>query len=170
MWCAMADLESEKRDLPRPGSLLRDPLMLLALGFGSGLVPRAPGTVGSGAALVFMPVLSMMPLWGYGVFLLVAFAAGVGLCEYAQRRLKGHDHPAIVWDEFVGVWLTLSCVPPTWGWWLAGFVVFRVFDIFKPWPINVIDRKIAGGLGVMLDDLLAGVGAWTVMMMGLWLR
>ena len=68
-----------------------------------------------------------------------------------------------------GVWLTLSCVPPSWGWWLAGFVVFRVFDIFKPWPINVIDRKIAGGLGVMLDDLLAGVGAWAVMMMGLWL-
>jgi phosphatidylglycerophosphatase A len=165
----MAKSESERLDLPDFRSLVRDPLMLLVLGFGSGLVPRAPGTAGSAVALVFMPLLSMMPLWGYGVFLLLVFAVGVGLCEYAQGRLNGHDHPAIVWDEFVGVWLTLSCVPPSWGWWLAGFVVFRVFDILKPWPINVIDRKVGGGLGVMLDDLLAGAGAWIVMMIGLWL-
>lgn len=165
----MTEPDQQTPDGHQLTTLARDPLMLLAFGFGSGLAPTAPGTFGSAAALLFMPLLSVLPPWGYGVFLLIAFGVGVGLCQYAQGRLPGHDHPAIVWDEFVGLWLTLSCVPAAWGWWLAGFVVFRVFDILKPWPISVIDRKVGGGMGVMLDDLLAGIGAWAVMMVGLWL-
>lgn len=143
--------------------------MLLAFGFGSGLSPKAPGTVGSLVALLCMPLLTSLPNWAYWCMLVLAFGAGVVICNYADRRLAGHDHPGIVWDEFVGLWLALASVPAAWGWWLAGFLVFRCFDIIKPWPISVIDRKIAGGFGVMLDDLMAGVGAWLVIMTLVWL-
>ncbi|MBV1931551.1 MAG: phosphatidylglycerophosphatase A [Porticoccaceae bacterium] len=144
-------------------------MMLLAFGFGSGLSPKAPGTAGSLLALLCMPILTYLPVWAYWCMLVLAFGAGVVICNYADRRLTGHDHPGIVWDEFVGLWLALASVPASWGWWLAGFLVFRCFDIFKPWPISVIDRKIAGGFGVMLDDLIAGCGAWLVTMTLVWL-
>ena len=149
--------------------LVRNPIMLLAFGFGSGLAPRAPGTAGSVVALLFMPLLSLLPGWAYGFVIILAFGAGVIICNYADRRLEGHDHPGIVWDEFVGLWLALASVPASWTWWLLGFLVFRCFDIFKPWPISVIDRKIGGGFGVMLDDLVAGLGAWLVLMIFVWL-
>ncbi len=149
---------------PTMNMLLRDPIMLLAFGFGSGLSPKAPGTAGSFLALLFMPVLALLPVWGYLLMLALAIGAGILICDYADSRLDGHDHSGIVWDEFAGLWLTLACVPASWTWWLFGFVIFRCFDILKPWPISVIDRKISGGVGVMLDDLLAGLGAWIVVM------
>ena len=154
---------------PTIKTLLRDPVMLLAFGFGSGLLPKAPGTAGSVVALLFMPLLSLLPAWAYGLVIALAFGVGIAICNYADQRLEGHDHPGIVWDEFVGLWLALACVPADWTWWLSGFLIFRCFDIFKPWPISVIDRKIGGGFGVMLDDLLAGLGAWLVLMIFVWL-
>ncbi len=162
---------SSNSALPPPTfkALLRDPLMLLAFGFGSGLSPKAPGTAGSLVALLFMPWLSLLSGWAYGGMLVLAFGLGVGICAHADRHIAGHDHPGIVWDEFVGLWLALACVPATWTWWLAGFLVFRCFDIFKPWPISVIDRRVGGGFGVMLDDLVAGLGAWMVMAVMVWL-
>ena len=74
-----------------------------------------------------------------------------------------HDHPGIVWDEFVGYWITLWALPPTWTWIIAGFVVFRVFDIAKPWPISLLDRKVGGGFGIMIDDIVAGILACGVL-------
>ncbi len=144
-------------------ALLKDPVLMLAFGFGSGLSPQAPGTVGSLVALALMPLLALLTDWWYGGVVLVAFLAGVAICGYADRRLAGHDHSGIVWDEFVGLWIALALVPATWGWWLTGFLLFRCLDILKPWPISVLDRKIPGGFGIMLDDVLAGVGAWMIM-------
>lgn len=128
---------------------------LLAFGFGSGLSPVAPGTAGSLAAMPLAIPLLFLPLPAALAMIAAAFAFGVWLCGRVGRRLGVHDHSGIVFDEFVGLWLVLVFVPAHWGWWLAAFAVFRVFDAAKPWPIGWFDRRIHGGLGVMLDDLLA---------------
>lgn len=143
--------------------LLKDPVLMLAFGFGSGLSPKAPGTAGSLVALAFMPLLALLTDRWYGVVVVVTFLAGIAICGYANQRLPGHDHSGIVWDEFVGLWIALALLPATWGWWLTGFLLFRCLDILKPWPISVLDRKMPGGFGIMLDDVLAGVGAWLIM-------
>jgi phosphatidylglycerophosphatase A len=82
--------------------------------------------------------------------------------------LRVHDHEGIVWDEMVGMWITLWLVPEGWGWLLVGFLLFRLFDILKPWPISWIDRHVHGGVGIMLDDVLAGVFAWLAMQLLVW--
>ena len=99
--------------------------------------------------------------------LAVALAAGVGvyLCGFTARALGVHDHPAIVWDEFVGLWLTVLFVPPHWLNLTVGFFLFRLFDVLKPWPIGWCDRQVSGGLGVMLDDVLAGAAAALVLLL-----
>lgn len=134
---------------------LKSPDGWLAFGFGSGLSPVAPGTAGSLVAIPLALPLLLLPLSAALVLVAAAFVLGVWLCDRVGRRLGVHDHSGIVFDEFVGLWLILILVPPQWAWWLAAFVVFRVFDAAKPWPINWFDRRIHGGLGVMLDDLLA---------------
>ena len=154
---------------PTLAILLKDPVLLLAFGFGSGLSPKAPGTAGSLVALALMSLLSLLPGWAFFLILVVASGLGVLICSHADRRLAGHDHSGIVWDEFVGLWIAVASVPATWGWWLAGFALFRCLDIFKPWPISVIDRKMTNGFGIMLDDILAGVGAWAILMIVMWL-
>ncbi|MDE1899192.1 MAG: phosphatidylglycerophosphatase A [Xanthomonadaceae bacterium] len=137
--------------------LLAHPDGWIALGFGSGLVPRAPGTAGSLAALLPWLALRQLPWPQYLAVLLLAFALGVWACERAGRRIGLHDPGAFVIDEFVGQWVALipALLAP---WWAvaAGFVLFRLFDIAKPWPVRWADRRVGGGLGVMLDDLLAG--------------
>jgi phosphatidylglycerophosphatase A len=142
---------------PQPQVDLRDPVQLLAFGFGSGLAPRAPGTAGTVAALPLYLLLSALPLAAYTAVVLAAAVLGVLICGVASRRLGVHDHPGIVWDEFVGLWIALWAVPVTPAWVLAGFVLFRFFDIVKPWPIKAADRNVTGGVGIMLDDILAGV-------------
>jgi len=136
---------------------LGTPTGFLAFGLGSGLSPYAPGTVGTVAALLPALFLVQLPLW-IGLLLVgLAFVVGIHLCQVTGNALGVHDHGGMVWDEFVGVWLVLLFMPFNWAWWLAAFVVFRLFDILKPWPIRWLDRKVPGGFGVMLDDLLAGV-------------
>ncbi|MDX1320178.1 MAG: phosphatidylglycerophosphatase A, partial [Oceanospirillum sp.] len=88
------------------------------------------------------------------------FIIGVWLCERTSEDLGVHDHSGIVWDEFVGYWLTMFLAPQGWEWALVGFVLFRVFDVLKPWPVKWADRRVAGGFGIMVDDVLAGVYAW----------
>lgn len=140
--------------------LLRDPISLLAFGFGSGLAPWVPGTVGTLAAIPFYLLAAhWLPLAGYLIMILVTFLAGIFICHHAAKKLGVHDHGGIVWDEFVGYWLTMLTVPPQWYWVIAGFVFFRIFDMLKPWPIGAIDRRVGGGLGIMLDDILAAVPA-----------
>ena len=141
----------------------KNPLLLLAFGFGSGLSPKAPGTAGTLLALVIFPVLAQLPLWGYLLVLVVAFIAGIYICQHASQKLGVHDHGGVVWDEFVGYWIAMTALPCSWQWILAGFILFRLFDIAKPWPIKWADSKVSGGLGVMLDDVIAGLFSWIIL-------
>jgi phosphatidylglycerophosphatase A len=137
--------------------LLRHPAGFAAFGFGSGLVPVAPGTAGTLVAVPLYLLLRELPLAGYLAVIALLFLVGVPVCAHAARQLGVHDHPAIVWDEIVGYLVTMSAAPPGLVWIIAGFVLFRCFDILKPWPIRWCDRRVPGGFGIMLDDLLAGV-------------
>ena len=139
--------------------MLRNPLHLLSLGLGSGLSPVAPGTCGTLLAIPPYLLLAQLSLPYYLLAVLLAFAAGIYLCGYTSTALGVHDHSGIVWDEFVGFWITMIAVPPTWQWILAGFVLFRLFDIVKPWPVKVADANMKGGFGIMFDDVLAGLYA-----------
>lgn len=132
------------------------PVLFLAFGFGSGLSPRAPGTAGTLAALPLYWLLSQAPESVYLFSLAVISIGGVWICQRASTMLGVHDHGGIVLDEIAGYLLTMLTVPVHWTWMLAGFVLFRVLDIWKPWPVSWVDRRLGGGLGIMLDDLLAG--------------
>lgn len=146
-----------------PPSYLKNPLHLLALGFGSGLAPKAPGTFGTLAAIPLYLLLSLLSLNAYLIALLVITIIGVYVCAYTSRSLGVHDHPGIVIDEFAGLLITMIAVPVSWQWLLAGFVLFRFFDIIKPWPISWLDKHVHGGLGIMLDDIIAGLFALAIM-------
>lgn len=134
-----------------------------AFGFGSGLARRAPGTFGTLAAIPVYWLIQDLAWPIYGTWLLVTFALGVYWCDRSSKQLGVHDHGGIVWDEFVGYWVTMFLAPKGWGWILLGFVLFRFFDIIKPWPINWLDRKVHGGLGIMIDDVLAGIYAFILL-------
>jgi phosphatidylglycerophosphatase A len=143
--------------------LWRDPVNFLALGFGSGLAPVAPGTFGTLVALPVYWWLALLPLEIYVAGVVAASLLGIWICARASRSLQTDDHPGVVWDEICGYLIAMCAVPRTWHWMLAGFVLFRVFDIWKPWPIRAADRKVGGGLGVMLDDIIAGLFTWIVL-------
>ena len=129
----------------------------LAFGFGTGLAKKAPGTWGTVAGLAVMPLLYLLPLWLALLWIALASVFGIWLCGRVADDLGVHDHGGIVWDEMVGIWMTLILLPNSWQWWLLGFIVFRVLDILKPWPISLLDRHVGGGLGIMVDDMLAGL-------------
>lgn len=131
----------------------------LAFGLGSGTVKVAPGTFGTLAAIPFYLGLAALPPWLYAVTIAGAFALGVWVCDTVSRDLGVDDHGGIVFDEFVGYWITMFLLPPGLGWALAGFVAFRLFDVWKPWPVRWFDRNVHGGLGIMLDDAVAGAMA-----------
>ena len=147
--------------------MLRNPLHFLSLGFGSGLAPVAPGTCGTLVAIPLYLLLAQLALPYYLACLVIAFCIGVYLCHYTSAALGVHDHSGIVWDEFVGFWITMIAVPVTWQWILVGFVLFRVFDIVKPWPVKIADAKMKGGFGIMFDDLLAALYAVIVLQIAL---
>ncbi|HLU05966.1 MAG TPA: phosphatidylglycerophosphatase A [Woeseiaceae bacterium] len=158
-----------KPDAELRRKVLRDPVLLLAFGFGTGLAPRAPGTVGS--------LLGIPLAWGalgleFHLQLILAavlFAAGIWLCGEAGKRLAVHDHPGIVWDEIVAMYLVLIALPVSFVFWIAGYLLFRLFDIWKPWPIRDLDHRLGGGLGTMLDDLFAALYAALLLGFGRWL-
>ena len=137
--------------------ILCNPIFLLAFGFGSGFAPKAPGTAGTLLAVLIHLILVNLPPWIHGTIIFAAFFIGIWVCGRTAEYLGVHDHEGIVWDEFVGYWVMMFMVPSSWLWVSFGFVLFRILDIFKPWPISVVDRQVGGGLGIMLDDLLAGV-------------
>lgn len=140
-----------------------DPVLFLAFGFGSGLAPRAPGTAGTLMAIPLFLLLDQLSFTGYLLATVLVTLIGVWICERASRILGVHDHPGIVWDEFAGFLIVMTVAPDGWVGIVAGFALFRLFDILKPWPIGWVDRTVHGGLGIMLDDVLAGLIAAAVL-------
>lgn len=136
--------------------LLSHPAHFFALGFGSGLAPKAPGTFGTLFALGLWLFICHLSLSLQIVIIFFSFLAGIYFCKKTSEDLGVHDHGAIVWDEFVGFWLTMTFLPVGFFWLLLGFVVFRIMDVLKPWPISLLDKKVKGGFGIMIDDILAG--------------
>jgi phosphatidylglycerophosphatase A len=146
-----------------PASIWRNPIHFLAFGLGSGAAPKAPGTFGTLAAIPLWLLFSDLPILSYIAVIVVASLVGIWLCGQTSKDLGVHDHGGIVWDEFVGLWITYIALPEGWLWVLFGFLLFRLFDIWKPWPIGWADSKVSGGLGIMLDDILAGFMALGVL-------
>lgn len=148
--------EPEVTEMLLPPGFLRNPVHLLAFGFGSGATARAPGTWGSLAAIPLWLCFFWVPVTAYWLIVALAFVAGIWLCGRTASDLKVHDHGGIVWDEFVGMWIVLGLFPDTVNGVLMAFALFRLFDVVKPWPIGWVDRRTPGGLGIMVDDVLAG--------------
>ena len=145
-------------------ALLATPAGWIACGFGSGLAPVAQGSCGSLAAILPWLLLRELSLAANLAVIVVGFLLGVWACERASRALGVDDHRALVWDEFVGLWIALlpALLAPWWAI-VLGFALFRLFDVWKPWPIREFDRRLHGGLGVMVDDVVAGVFAAVVL-------
>jgi len=140
-------------------NIFHDPWLFVAFGFGSGLSKFAPGTAGT---LLAVPIYWLFIQLGtpvYVVIVLIAAVVGVKVCDVASDRLGIHDFSGIVWDEMVGLWITMIAVPVSLPLVITGFTLFRLFDIFKPWPISWLDRHVSGGFGIMIDDVLAAVFA-----------
>lgn len=146
----------------------QDPVYFIGFGFGSGLIPIAPGTWGSLAAVSLYLLLAGLPLSVYLFFVLAAFILGVWVCDKITRDLGEEDYGGIVWDEVVGYLLTMTMAPVGLIWMIIGFLLFRLFDIWKPQPIRFVDERVKGGVGIMLDDVLAAVPAWLIMQLLVW--
>jgi phosphatidylglycerophosphatase A len=138
---------------------LNDPRQLLAVGLGAGLLTRMPGTMGTLASVPAVVLMMHLPLAGQLLTIVLAFAFGCWVCDATARAIGVHDHPAIVWDELVGLMITCLAAPPSWPVVVAAFFIFRFFDILKPWPIRWLDKYVHGGIGIMIDDALAGLFA-----------
>ena len=138
-------------------------IVFCGVGFGSGLAPKAPGTFGSAFALLFVPIWLALGFWGTTFAILLMSLIGIYICGQTAKIIHVHDDGRIVWDEFAGQ--SISFLPLiyfghlNWVWMLVAFGLFRLFDIWKPWPIRVIDQKVGGGFGIMFDDIIAGFWA-----------
>jgi phosphatidylglycerophosphatase A len=142
---------------------LKSPAGFLAFGCGSGLSGFAPGTMGTLFAVPFALLLKQLPPVLFWPVLIGLFLIGIYLCGATARRLGKHDPGGIVWDEMVGYWLTVAFIPAQWPWLLAAFILFRLFDILKPWPIRQSEKLFSGGLGIMVDDILAAFYAMGIL-------
>lgn len=152
-----------KFDKQLANTVLKSPIHFFAFGFGWGLAPVAPGTFGTIAAIPVYLFLSQLTPSAYLLAVVAFFAVGVWLCGRSSEMLGVHDHGGIVWDEFVGFFITMMFAPPGLIWIVVGFILFRVFDIWKPFPIGWLDKKVHGGLGIMLDDVVAGIFALIIL-------
>lgn len=161
------DNDANTENLTR--KVVGDPVHLLAFGFGAGLLPKAPGTFGSVPGLLLAWLTLPLALEWRLMVALGLVLTGIWICGESAKRLGIHDHPGIVWDEITGMYLTLLVAPPQIAFWALGFGLFRLFDIWKPWPIRDLDHRLAGGVGIMLDDLVAALYAAILLAFGGWL-
>ena len=136
---------------------LKDPVVLLAMGLGSGLSPKAPGTAGTLLTVPLVYFLQQQTLLVYVLVTLFILLTGSWVCGYAAKKLQVHDHSGIVYDEVAGFLITMFMMPQSWTLMFIGFILFRFFDAVKPWPISWFDKNIHGGFGIMFDDVVAGV-------------
>ena len=150
-------------------TVVTNPIHLIAFGLGSGLAPKAPGTFGTLAAIPIYLLLAPLSLSEFIVILSVLCLFSIYIAGKSAQMLGVHDHGGIVIDEICGYLVTMALAPPGWQWVIIGFVLFRIFDIFKPWPINLLDKRISGGLGIVLDDLMAGIYALLSLELIIWL-
>jgi phosphatidylglycerophosphatase A len=151
-----------KKQLPVPKQIWTNPLYFIAFGFGTGIAPFAPGTFGTlGAVLIYLLIQSL-PLFSYLLFTAIFIVISIWVSEKISKKIHVHDHPGMCIDEFAGYFVTMIHAPHGWGWILYGFLLFRLFDIWKPWPINIIDRDVHGGFGMILDDVVAGLFAFCI--------
>jgi len=139
--------------------LFAKPQHFFSLGFGSGLVPKAPGTFGTLVGLTLFWLISNYGLYLQLLIITALFLVGIYFCEVTGKALGVSDHGSIVWDEIVAIMLVLTFAPKNWAGWIVAFVLFRLFDIWKPFPIRQFDAKLKNGFGVMFDDLLAALYA-----------
>lgn len=143
--------------------VFQDPLSFIAFGFGSGLSPIMPGTCGTIMGVIWYLLLCKLPFWIYLSFIVIAYGIGIWICENVSNKLGVHDYPGIVWDEMVGFWITMIGIPCDIMTVISGFVLFRIFDIWKPWPISWVNNNIKGGHGIMFDDLLAAIPSCVIL-------
>jgi phosphatidylglycerophosphatase A len=156
---------------PNVGFIFSHPVHLLAFGLGTGLSPVFPGTIGTLLGIPLYLVIQHLPLWAYLCITAILFICGVWICQYTTRALGAHDYEGIVWDELVGYLVTMCMAPQGWAWMVVGFVVFRFFDILKPWPVSWADRHIKGGAGIMIDDVIAALyGYLVIQIAALWIN
>ena len=156
--------EKYKNPLPPiPEAVWQRPSYFIAFGLGSGAMPFAPGTFGTLMAIPFYLLIQPLPLYAYLIFVLCFVAFSSWICERISRELHIHDHPGMCIDEFAGFFVTMIQAPSGFYWLLLGFILFRLFDIWKPWPIYILDKKIHGGFGMVLDDIVAGLFAMMIM-------
>lgn len=146
-------------------AFIKHPVHWLALGFGSGLTPKAPGTAGTLVAIPLIYLTATQPISVKLLVLFILIIAGIWICDKSAKLLGVHDHGAIVWDEIAGYYMTMVFLPFSGLSLLLGFAAFRLFDIFKPWPIKQLDAHVQGGLGIMLDDLVAAVFAGALILL-----
>ncbi|MDR3476926.1 MAG: phosphatidylglycerophosphatase A [Gammaproteobacteria bacterium] len=142
---------------PIPPTVWTNPLHFVAFGFGTGTIPFAPGTFGTLIAIPFYLAMQSLSATSYFAILLLVIAASIWICHKVTEEIGIEDHQGMCLDEVVGYLVTMFCAPHGWKWIWIGFLLFRIFDILKPWPIRYIDRKMTGGVGIILDDVLAGV-------------
>lgn len=147
----------ENKNPPTPKGFLYHPAHCIALGFGAGYMPKMPGTAGTLVGILLYYPIASLSLSVYFLLTTIFFFIGVYLCHITTQHLGVHDHSAIVFDEIVGFLVTMYAVPNDWRFILLGFVLFRLFDILKPFPIGWLDRRVTSGWGIMLDDVLAGL-------------
>ncbi len=146
----------------KPGfarTVLTDPVHFIAFGFGTGLAPKAPGTFGTLPGMLLFWASMSLGLYVQAGLAVAGFVFGIWLCGRSADKIGVHDHGGIVWDEIIGIYITLLVAPPTIAGWAAAFLLFRLFDIVKPWPIRDLDHRLRGGLGIMLDDVVAALYA-----------
>ncbi len=158
-----------KPTAPNVKLLLAHPAHFFGLGFGAGLAKKAPGTFGTLVGLPLFLLIAQLSIYIQLTIISALFLIGIYFCEITGKALGVADHGGIVWDEIVAIMLVLTITPLQWQWWVVAFVLFRLFDIWKPAPIRQCDAKIKGGFGVMLDDLLAAIYTMISLKVLLWL-
>lgn len=151
-----------KETLPVPEKVWTSPMYFLAFGLGSGCSPYAPGTVGTLFAIPFYLMMAKLPLSAYLTLTVLFILFSMIISERVSREIDVHDHPGMCIDEFAGFFVTMINAPHGIFWIILGFLLFRFFDIFKPWPIRWLDEKVHGGFGMVLDDVVAGVFAMII--------
>ncbi len=156
-------LKSRSKPSPAiPEAVWQNPLYFVAFGLGSGAMPFAPGTFGTLMAIPFYLLVQSLPLLAYVIFVIVFIVVSSWISDRVSRDIHIHDHPGMCIDEFAGFFVTMIHAPHGFPWLVLGFLLFRLFDIWKPWPIHVIDEKVHGGFGMVLDDIVAGLFAMVI--------